>query len=281
MKNRILITGDSGLVGGKLAKSLASKYDIVGISKRAGYDITLGDSMTALEGSFDIIIHCAASFLDDTIDSMLQNELVNSIGTLNICKLAAERHCRHFIYISSISSLNDYKSDLNNSYGISKRHGEDNVRLFCKHNRIKYTILRFSQIYDDEKKAIKHQQMLYRLIDLIAEDQEVVIYGVNNPLRNYIHIDDVVEVIKRVVALNLEGEYYCVHPKSERILRIIRTIGHVMKKEPIVRLDLGKENIKDIFLPEKLSLYKMIDYYPAVDLNEGIKRIVTACYEKV
>jgi len=237
--------------------------------------------MTALEGSFDIIIHCAASFLDDTIDSMLQNELVNSISTLNICKLAVEKHCKHFIYISSIFALNDYKSDLNNSYGISKRHGEDNARLFCEHNKIKHTILRFSQIYDDDKKAVKHQKMLYRLIDLIAEDQEVVIYGVNNPLRNYIHIDDVVEVIKRVVALNLEGEYYCVHPKSERILRIIRTIGHVMKKEPIVRLDLGKENIKDIFLPEKLSFYKMIDYYPAVDLNEGIKRIVTACYEKV
>ena len=281
MNDRILVTGDSGLVGGELAKSFASKYDIVGISRSAGYDITSEDSMTALEGRFDIIIHCAASFLDDTIESMLQNELVNSIGTLNISKLAAERHCKHFIYISSISSLNDYKSDLNNSYGISKRHGEDNARLFCKRNKIKYTILRFSQIYDDKKKAVKHQQMLYSLIDLIAENREVVIYGENNPLRNYIHIDDVVEIIKRVVALNLEGEYYCVHPKSETILGMIKTIGHVMKKTPIVNFDLSKENINDIFLPEDISLYKMINYYPVVDLNEGIKRIVSACYEKI
>jgi len=42
MKNRILITGDSGLVGGKLAKSLASKYDIVGISRTSRHDIPLG-----------------------------------------------------------------------------------------------------------------------------------------------------------------------------------------------------------------------------------------------
>jgi len=281
MKNRILITGDSGLIGGELAKSLASKYDIVGISRSAGFDITLGDSITTLKGNFDTIIHCAASFLDDTIDSMLKNELVNSIGTLNVCKLAAERHCTHFIYTSSIFALNDYKNDLNNSYGISKRHGEDNVRLFCGHNKITHTILRFSQIYDDNKKAAKHQKMLYRLIDLITGNQEIVIYGGNNPLRNYIHIDDVVEVIKRVVARNLEGEYCCVHPKSETILGLIKTIGHIMKTEPIVRLDLSKENIKDIFLPDDLSLYKIINYYPAVDLHEGIKRIVSTCYEKV
>lgn len=281
MKNRILITGDSGHIGGELAKSLASKYDIVGISRSSGFDITLVDSIATLKGSLNIIIHCAASFLDDTIDSMLQNEMVNSIGTLNICKLAAEKHCKHFIYISSISALNDYKSDLNNSYGISKRHGEDNVRQFCEHNKIAYTILRFSQIYDNEKKAIKHQQMLYRLIELIAENREVVLYGENNPLRNYIHIDDVVEIIKRVVALNLAGEYYCVHPKSETILGLIKKIGNVMKTEPVVRIDLSRENIKDIFLPEDWSLYKMINYYPVVDLNDGIKRIVCTCYEKV
>ena len=94
MKNRILITGDSGHIGGELAKSLASKYDIVGISRNSGFDITLVDSIATLKGSLNIIIHCAASFLDDTIDSMLQNEMVNSIGTLNICKLAAEKHCK-------------------------------------------------------------------------------------------------------------------------------------------------------------------------------------------
>ena len=84
-----------------------------------------------------------------------------------------------------------------------------------------------------------------------------------------------------MVALNLEGGYYCVHPKSETILGVIKTIGHVLKTEPIVRFDLSKENIKDIFLPDDLSLCKMINYYNVVDLSEGIKRIVSTCYEKV
>ncbi|MBE3128674.1 MAG: NAD(P)-dependent oxidoreductase, partial [Actinobacteria bacterium] len=213
--NKILLTGSSGFVGSYLTTHFNSiDLSIFGLSINGGYDISNYESISRIEGEYDLFIHCASAFNGDDIDSCIQNEMINSIGALNICKLALKIKCRFFIYFSSISVIENPANEYYNSYGISKKHAEDNIIFFCKKNNIKCLILRFSQIYDSEGKAKHHQPFLYNIIEKVKNDEEILIYGSKNPVRNFIHIDDVCEIVTQSFNKKLEGSYHCIHPNS-------------------------------------------------------------------
>ena len=205
---------------------------------------------------------------------MSDDEMVNSIGSLNLCKLASKKRCNQFIYISSISSLDNDENEYFNSYGISKKHAEENIRFFCNSNNIEYTILRFSQIYDSKGMAKKHQGMLYRLIEKTQRGEAIEIYGTKDPRRNYIYIDDVVEIIKRCIDQSVEGEFNCVSTESYKISEAIELIAKVTKNEAKMKFISDKEELKSIYIPEDSMLYNIINYSPQISFADGVKKII-------
>ncbi|MFW9942190.1 MAG: NAD-dependent epimerase/dehydratase family protein [Candidatus Thorarchaeota archaeon] len=281
MYRRILITGSDGLLGSNLKKILVDTDEVVGISLENGYDITNYDSMTTIEGHFDIVIHCAAAFFNDSLESIFKNEYVNAIGTYNVCKFALERKCTHFIYISSISAIEHEMNEYYNSYGVSKKHGEDMVQLCCKNRIMNNTILRFSQIYDSDGIAKKHQKLLYTLIEKVKNGEEIIIYGEKNPLRNFIHIDDVKNIIRLTIDTSAYGSFNCVYPHSYSIEDIIHQIASLIDVYPKIKKDVSKDDIKTMYIPDENSFFDIINYYPQINLKDGINRIINKHYEKV
>lgn len=272
MNKRILITGSTGLLGGTLFKAFPGA-SVTGVSRSGGHDITKYETLETI-GEFDILIHCAASFGDDGPDSILINELVNSTGTLNLCKLALERGCRHVIYISTISAHIHKSNEYFNSYAMSKLHGEENATYFCSRNGMKRAILRFSQIYGADRAAEKHQKALYRYIDSVMTGEEIILNGARNPKRNYMYIGDAAEIVRRAAAAGLEGEYDCAHPQSHTVKEVIKLISAAAgKKAKIVTLK-DEPPIKSIFIPDDTRIYDEIKYPPAVGLEAGIRKII-------
>lgn len=273
MSKTILITGSRGLVGSHLVRYFASEPRHESLALSPEQDITDYDTLTNI-GDFDTLIHCAASFEGDSPESLVANERVNSVGALNMCRLAKNRDCRHFVYISSIFTYNNRFNEYFNSYGLSKRHGEENISFFCKHNNMDYSILNFSQIYDAQRKAEKHQRILYFFIDTVLAGDNVTLFGKNNPKRNFIFIDDVVEIITRVVNGRVCGKYDCVHPESHTIRDIISVISDAAARDITVTQRKDKPSIRRIYIPSDMTLYDKIDYYPRVSLASGVRQII-------
>jgi len=271
MKN-IIITGSEGFVANNFIKACSNDFLIVSLPKSKGYDITNFSTMQGINENFDVLINCAAGFGNNDIDDMICNEQVNSIGCLNICKMALKCNCKHIINLSSIFSLQ--KNTKINSYGLSKKHGDDNIILFCNKYQIDYSILNISQIYDDFGEAKRHQKILYQFINTILKDDTVKIFGKNNPKRNFIHIADVIEIIKRIIDYSVFGQFNVIYPRSYSILEIIDIIGEVVGIRPKKEILLDKENIQEYYIPEDLSLYEIINYSPQIDLLVGINRII-------
>ncbi|ALJ04118.1 hypothetical protein APS56_02660 [Pseudalgibacter alginicilyticus] len=105
--NRILITGGTGHLGRKVAKTLISQNYKVGVLSTKTFTPTKEDNITYYMGNLaentglkkatnnvDVVIHCASNPRDF--------QLVDVEGTKNLLKAIGSRAIKHFVYISIV-----------------------------------------------------------------------------------------------------------------------------------------------------------------------------------
>jgi len=278
---RILIIGDSSLIAKCVKERLEHKHSLVTAGRNNNADVYIDlaivdSKLTTDIGNFDIIIHCAASFGGNLITDAVQNEIVNSIGSLQIGLLAKATECRHVIYLSSISSYDVPENEYFGSYGLSKKHGQDNLALLCNHFNIGFTALLPSQLYDAKSAARKHQPLFYHIIDSAKEGRDINFYGTQDPQRNYLFVEDLAVIIEKVIEHQSFGIFTCTHPRSYSLKETAEVAYKVFGKGGKVSFLTEKPNIPTVYIPEDNQLYTLIDYSPTTNLETGIMRIAEA-----
>jgi len=266
------------MVGRAIGDALAQEHAVTYAGRRdADLFLDLNSPAPALPDSphFDVVIHAAAAFKSAHEEDLLQTELVNAIGTLNVCRLARKVQAQHIVYISSISVKYESGDPYFSIYSLSKRHGEELALLHCKQYAIPLTILRPTIIYDAELQCRKSHSMLYMIIQHAAQNKDTVFYGKNNPERNYIYIDDVAEIVRRVVEDKITGTYDCPH-EDITLSALAKTAYEVFGTEGAILFDPDKPSIPDITTPNDYGLYSIIGYRPRISIREGISRIQQA-----
>ena len=263
------------MLGKRIVQRLGARCELVSVGRHGDCDIPmdLGDPVSASPngGTADVMIHCAASFGGNRIEELIENEVVNAVGCLRIAQLAAEMKCRHLIYISTVGALPE--NARGSSYGLSKRHGQENLELACGELGMELTSLAVTQIYDDLGEARKHQPTLYRIIDCAREGRTFPLFGDKDPLRNLLFVEDLVSVIERVMDRQATGSYAVVHPVSHRFSQIVDLVFEVFEKSANVLRCPDKPGIPSVHYPADTTLYDLINYRPETDLRTGIAMI--------
>jgi len=272
----ILIVGATSLVGSRIVRNLAGKYAFHLASRRGHSNLTV-DLATiqplVFPRAYSVVIHCAAAFGGDSPEDMIRNEVVNSVGALRVALAAKEARCRHLIYIGSIFSCDSPSNSHFNSYGISKLHGHENQQAVCHKGGVKFCSLWPSQLYDNECIGRKHQAALYSMVDRAREGKDIVINGKTDPLRNYLHVDDLVRIIERIIELGAIGTYYCVAPKSHTISEVARIAQETFGRGGSVLRNPSAPDIGTIFIPDGQPLYDAVNFTPERDLASGMRAI--------
>jgi UDP-glucose 4-epimerase len=145
------------------------------------------------------------------LNEMLNTEeyIMNSIGVtskvLNYC-LVANININKIIYTSSSSvygnnifctETDEIKpSSLHASLKVAN---EKMIEKFCINNKINYTIVRLFNMYGGFDKF----SIISKLISAIRDNKEMTIVNHGNSIRDFIHIDDVVDIYKKL--LEVEG----------------------------------------------------------------------------
>lgn len=267
----VLLTGSSGFIGSRILENLSDDFSFFGISRSQGFDIKSYESLKNINFDAKVIIHSAASLSEDIDDVFLNNVL----GTFNVCKYAKENSVEHIVLISSISVFECSENEYFKSYAFTKKQAEEIAINYCKENNITLTILRLSQVYDERRKAIKTQGMLYGFVDSVKINKKVNIFGKKNPIRNYVFVDDVVEIIKRCVNERLEGAFNIVNPKNHTLSDVAYMIFEMFKMQPEIKFIHNEPDALSIYVPVD-NLYK--EGFEYLDLIDGLKRIID--YEK-
>lgn len=273
----IIITGDTSALSKVLKKNLETSRRVFLTGRNENAEIYLDfcnyeEFPTNLPDSADVIIHCAASMNGNDIRGAIQNEAVNSIGALKVAEIAEHVHCKHVIYISSIS-VYEQDNDYFGSYGLSKRHGQENLKFACSRTGISFTALKLSQVYDDSYAFEKHQRLFYNIIENARKGEDITLFGSNDPLRNLIHAEDITNIVTRIIDSRLTGEYDCVSPRSYKLSEIAQLAIDTFKKGGEIKFLREKPDIGNMNIPQDHSLYELLNYVPQIGLDEGIRRL--------
>jgi nucleoside-diphosphate-sugar epimerase len=273
----IIIVGSTSMIAKRLRSHLADLGPIRMAGRDADadmrFDLAADYTSDPGRGTTDVIIHCAAAFEGNAPTAAVRNELVNSVGALRVAQLAQDTRCQHLVYISSLWIYDHPQNGYFGSYGLSKRHGQDNLEWVCRETDIAFTALVTAQIYDEFGEARKHQPMFYRIMDAARRGGDVSIYGEADPERNLLFVGDFVEIVRRVVVRRVTGIHPVVHPQSNRLSAIAQIAFQVFGQGGQVVFQKDKPDIPDAYIPVAGDLFARIDYTPATGLAAGIELV--------
>ena len=170
------------------------------------------------------------------------------------------------------------------NYDRAKKILEDTFFKYEKEQKINFVSLRLSNIYGlSHLNTQINRGFLNKLILNIYKEKRIYIYGRGNKLRNYLHIDDLVDalILSSKKMKKISGKIFILcHNKSYSFNDIIRITSKVLK----VNIKLTKINYpKNINSIEKRSFTgsnKLIKNYigwkPKINIQSGIKKILTS-----
>jgi nucleoside-diphosphate-sugar epimerase len=275
---KVALVGVTSSISRSLMPLFKDKAEIITLGRKDAdviIDLNNFSEQISLDKNIDVIIHTSAHFGGITYEAISEAVMVNVQGALKMMHAAHVAEVKHFVYISSIYSNLRPSSNLYSIYSVTKRFSEEILKLYCKGKDIKLTILRPSQIYGNFESNQINQPFFYSIIQKVKNNEEVVFYGRHDPVRNFIHINDVAEIIFRVVERRIEGDFDCVFNDNITFTDIASAAKSVFRSNSRILFDGSRPDIEDNVIPINTSLYDLIDYYPKITIEEGIKRLAS------
>ncbi|MSY31277.1 MAG: NAD-dependent epimerase/dehydratase family protein, partial [Actinobacteria bacterium] len=242
-------------------------------------------STQALEPIFssikpDVVIHLAAKMdVRESFADPIRDLEVNGLGTLKVLRASQLSGCQNFVYVASGGAIYDSNSPMpltENSpesrpvspYGLSKRLGEDYVRLLCEKAQTSWTSIVLSNCYGQVE---DHQRgVIFEFWKAIAEGQRPKIYG-SEITRDFVYISDVVNALMKTIDSPTNTRVNVSSQSEISLLDLFNKIAKIMKSE--IEPILFDAHIGDV-LRNCLSNTKakeLLGWEPSVNLDQGLK----------
>jgi len=243
MKNKILLTGASGFVGGSLAQALLKQDKQVRIAVRSPLELPGAESVLVpaidqqtlwskpLKG-IDTVIHCAgrAHIMNDLFDYPLpEYRRVNVAGTINLASQAAAAGVKRFIFLSSVKVNGEQsltgqpysETDVpmpQNPYAISKFEAEQALMELADKTDLQVVIIRPTLVYGPGVKA-----NFFTMLRMVRLGMPLPFGSIDNK-RSFIFLENLHSLIIRCID----------HPKAANQL-FLASDGHDLSTTELLR----------------------------------------------
>jgi UDP-glucose 4-epimerase len=209
---RIIVTGGAGFVGTNLCKKLLELgHEVTSIDnyttgkeenhikgvKYLKYDIKYTyDYNWVYSKRPDIIFHMAAiARIQPSFEDPKNYFTNNANGTLNVVDYCAKNNVPLIYAGSSSHHSGKYK----NPYTFSKDIGEEIIKLYQEHFKLKASIVRFYNVYGPYQLTEgSYTTLIGRWLNNIEKGIECKIYGDGEQRRDFTHVDDIVDALIRI-----------------------------------------------------------------------------------
>lgn len=290
---KILVLGGNGFIGNNLLKKLSTtEYEIFSFDREIPENRY--ENITYFNGNFeniknysnifnniDIVYHLISTTIPNSnIENVEYDIKTNLIPTINLLNICIEKKVKKIIYSSSGGAIYG-NSNQNHSekdctlptypYGINKLAIEHYMEFYYKFYDLDYTSLRISNPYGSHHKN-KKQGIINVMLDKIACNETIEIFGDGEIIRDYIYIDDVIDAFVKCINYNDNEKCFNIcSSKSYSINELIKEISTVTKCNPkITYLPSRKFDIPVSKLDNTLAK-KFLKWEPKFSIKNGIE----------
>jgi nucleoside-diphosphate-sugar epimerase len=263
----ILLSGATGFVGSALVKAFSMNSDAK-IKTAVRHSTVIDDDLCFNVGEVssttnylvavretDIVIHCAARvhvMKDSSTDPLSEFRAVNTEGTLNLARQAAEAGVKRFIFLSSIKVNGESTSNRTpftafdprlpeDPYGQSKSEAEEQLLALGKETGMEIVIIRPPLVYGEGVKA-----NFASLMKLVSEGFPLPFRAINQNKRSLVSVYNLVDLIKVCID----------HPKASNQVFLVSD-DHDLSTAQMVDLMAKAQGKANLSIPMPVWCFKL------------------------
>ena len=306
---KVLVTGSAGFLGSFLSEELLKNgYQVVGIdnffrgkkeylpkhNNFKFYEIDLVKEFKKLSELIKkekpkFLFHYAAingtKYFYDIPYKVLNDNISMTQNILNVCKNST---IQKIIYASSSETYGEPQQIpipeshpilLNihtdrDSYASSKAICEFYIKLFSKKNNIDYVILRIFNTYGPHMDTTEYGQVIPEFIKKMYTDEKFTIIGDGKQTRSFCYVTDHTRFVRKI-SENISNEIINVGNDVEtKIIDIAEMIHKIENKKFKPKFLPEREYDHKRRCPNISKLKKLIDDYPKISLDDGLKKTI-------
>ena len=281
---KIVILGHTGFVGRNLESFFRNNYSSIEVLGKSlpAIDLTKYDDVLPLKNFFDdktVVIMCSA--IKRELGDNLDNFHMNVKMVYNLCKILESRPVKRLIYFSSTAV---YGEDMHNTnisentspspnsyYGIAKYASE---RLLHKtvnsERKCSLAIVRPPVIYG------YGDQPRYGpsgFIKCALSNEPITLWGDGAEKREFIFIEDVVNLISNLAFHTYDGVLNIASGKSYTFIEIINIISSIINSKIEIKFQERTKNKVDHEFDNKL-IARLFPNFRFTPLKEGIHKSI-------
>ena len=299
----ILVTGGAGFIGSHLVDRLVADghsvaaVDILATGKRANvnpqaalYEIDI--CSPALAAAFEaarpeVVFHVAAhASVSESVRDPMHDAEVNVLGTLNVLQQCAAYGVKRIVFSSTGGALYGEPERLPadeehpvrplSPYGASKDAAEAYVRTLCSLSGIRYTILRYGNVYGPRQDPFGEAGVVAIFANAMMRGQRPTIFGDGSQERDYVYVDDVVQANVLALGQDEDGVYNIGTGQGATVAQVFDALAGATDYGSGPEHALERPgDVHRIYLDVSRA-ERELGWSAAVSLAEGIRRTVDA-----
>lgn len=313
---KILVTGGAGFIGYHTCLELCKQgheviiFDNLSSGNPKNVDDILakfpnqavffyGDVLKLSEWNFsvDAILHLVAkTSIAESLKNPCLTSNINITGFISVCEFAKRQNIPRVIYASSAAVYGqagvpgtssdvffggiceEYYTSENpiSPYGLDKFHNEKYARIFAHFSGIKFTGLRYFNVYGPHQNP-DYAGVITKFILAIKENKPLIVYGNGEQERNFIHVEDVAKINvdiltneHRVFILNIgnsDGQY--------TVLGLIQLLEDILKKKLTIDYQPPRDGEIFVSYPSlEMLKYHYPHHFSMIDMKSGLRNLI-------
>jgi nucleoside-diphosphate-sugar epimerase len=293
-KVRILITGGTGFIGSNLCQKLSADNEVFCIDnnitgnpdniKNLNVEFIEHDVTKPIDIQCNRIYHLASPASPVAYQNLgVETMLANSIGTLNMLKLAQKNQAR-LLFASTSEVYGDpkqhpqsenYWGNVNpigprSMYDESKRFGEALIMCYP------YQEKRIARIFNTYGPFMKKDdgRVITNFINQALTNTPITVYGSGKQTRSCCYIDDMIDGLITVMESDYTKPVNIGNPEEVTILELAKKIKQMTNSNSEISFAPLPQDDPVRRKPD-ITVAKTLGWEPKIPLNEGLQKTIT------